>query len=280
MDTEGWKSLWIESHAGSFLEGRRSREKEWSGFWDGKSEKYLENVKKSEKFYRDILRHLKGEGHFRQGDRVLDIACGPGTYSLLFAESAKAVTSLDLSRGMLATLSGEAARRRLQNIATIESPWEKYDGHEKFDLVFTALSPAISGPDMLMKMEASSRRSCCYVSFGDDSFTGLRNEIWSLVTGEERRPGGFSIAMPFGLLTSMGRRPEVKYFNNIAMEPRSTEQVVTEHIEFLKTFVEIDGEKERMVRDYVRAKDESGRLQLKGGRLLVAMCWNVPSGAA
>ena len=67
MDTNEWKKLWNESQSGSFFEKRGEKEKEWSVFWDEKSAEYLKNVKSNEKFYRDILRHLRSEGCYQAG---------------------------------------------------------------------------------------------------------------------------------------------------------------------------------------------------------------------
>lgn len=72
------------------LHGKPSRRRErMERFWDDEAGEYLENVKKEEGYYMDIIQHLVNEGHFKPGDGILDIACGPGTYSLLLAESLK-----------------------------------------------------------------------------------------------------------------------------------------------------------------------------------------------
>lgn len=276
MDTNEWKKMWMESQSGSFMERRRGDEKEWSEFWDGKSAEYLENVKRDELFYRGIIRHLQSEDRFKPNDSVMDIACGPGTYSLLFAEIAKSVSSLDISQGMLSTLVAEAKRRSLANISPVHSPWQNYGSEEKFDLVFTALSPAIKGPDMLLKMERISRRSCCYVAFGDDRFTGLRNELWDLITGQHRQGDRFNISIPFGLLMSMGRKPNVRFFESTPERAQQVDEIVSTHVSFLRTFVEIDDEKLKLIKAYVQSKADNGTLKAEPGQSLVALYWNVP----
>jgi hypothetical protein len=277
MDTNGWIKLWKESQSGSFLTGRNGTKKEWSEFWDCKSGEFLENVIKEETFYRRIIRHLAGEGFFRPDDDVLDIACGPGTYSLLFAESANSVAALDISRGMLSTLESEAKRRSLANIVPIRSPWQNYEPDRIYDLVFTALSPAIEGPEMLIKMENASKRSCCYVAFGDERFTKLRNEIWDLIMGQKRQGDRFNISIPFGLLMSMGRKPNVKFFDKKPTQgAQNVDEIVSMQVEFLKTFTDINDEKKALVREYVQKKADSGTLDLRSTESLVAMYWDVP----
>ncbi len=276
MNTDEWKRMWAESQEGSFMESLRGTEREWKGFWDDKAGEYLENVKKEEGYYRDIIQHLANEGHFKPGDDILDIACGPGTYSLLLAESAKSVTAIDISRGMLSALEAEAKRRSLANIATICSSWQDYEPDRKYDLVLTALSPAINGPEMLMKMEKASKRSCCYVAFGDERFTQLRNEIWSFLIGKKWEGGRFNVSIPFGLLMSMGRKPNVKFFHRKpARGAQSIDEVASRQVEFFKAFMDISDEKKALIKEYVRQKADSGALDFEWPASLVAIYWSV-----
>jgi SAM-dependent methyltransferase len=277
MDTSDWTRIWNESQSGSFLEKRRRTVKEWSGFWDGESDKFLENVKKDEAYYRRIIRHLTYEGFFRPDDDVLDIACGPGTYALLFAEGAKSVSALDISQGMLSTLMAEAKIRSLGNVTSICSPWLNYVPERKYDLMFTALSPAIDRPEMLLKMEKASKRSCCYVTFGDERFTKLRNELWDLVIGQKREGDRFNVSIPFGLLMSMGRRPGIKFFDKKPVrDTKSVDEIISRQAEFFKTFTDIDEEKKALIRSHVQREADNGTLDFGSPGSLVALYWDVP----
>ncbi len=64
-------------------------------------------------FARDALR-LVG---VRPGDRVLDVAAGPGTLALLAARQAAAVVAVDFAPGMVARLRGQARTAGLTNLA-------------------------------------------------------------------------------------------------------------------------------------------------------------------
>jgi ubiquinone/menaquinone biosynthesis C-methylase UbiE len=52
------------------------------------------------------------------GARVLDVACGPGTLSLLAAEAGHPVTCLDFSERMIARLETRAAALGIENVTT------------------------------------------------------------------------------------------------------------------------------------------------------------------
>jgi SAM-dependent methyltransferase len=84
------------------------------------------------------LAELVGE---RPGARVLDLGCGAGHVSFHVAPRAREVVAYDLSPAMLETVRGEAARRGLRNITTIEGPVERLpfaDG--AFDVVVSRYS--------------------------------------------------------------------------------------------------------------------------------------------
>jgi ubiquinone/menaquinone biosynthesis C-methylase UbiE len=53
----------------------------------------------------------------RAGDRVLDAACGPGTYALRFAPRVRAVVGLDYTPAMLAKARASAAAAGLSNVS-------------------------------------------------------------------------------------------------------------------------------------------------------------------
>lgn len=57
----------------------------------------------------------------RPGDRVLDVACGPGFNSLAFARRAAAVVGVDSDRELLEAARREARRRRQDNVSFQEA---------------------------------------------------------------------------------------------------------------------------------------------------------------
>ncbi len=62
----------------------------------------------------DRLAEMSGP---RTGDRVLDAACGPGTYALRFATRVRAVVGLDYTPAMLAKARASAAAAGLANVS-------------------------------------------------------------------------------------------------------------------------------------------------------------------
>ncbi len=274
MSEIDWEQEWKNAREKTMMS--RCRNGGFGEYFDGIAEDYLRQVRADEEFYGGIVGYLGREGFFREGDDVLDIACGPATYTLHFAERARSVAALDPAQGMLSVVMREAAVRGLSNVRPIRSRWEDYDGDERFDLVFTALSPGITGPESLLKMERHSRRSCCYIGFGEGSNNELGDELWALVAGEGRKMRGVDMSYPFNLLFSKGRRPNVRFFKKeyVAREP--CEKVIKSNVEWLGMFTRMDSEKVRKVSEHIMSLSRDGFYEHVQKQSLVVLYWNIP----
>jgi SAM-dependent methyltransferase len=262
--------------SGAMLSKCRVDEKGFSGFFDSVAEDYLQRVMENEEFYRGIVDHLERENILRCDDEVLDISCGPGTYTLPMAKRTRSVSSLDPAEGMLSVLMREAANRGLLNVRTIKSKWEDYGGEEKFDLVFVALSPGIRGPNDFLKMERFSRRNCCYIGFGKGGKDSLGDEIWEQVMGEKRKNNDFNITIPFNLLHAKGRKPNVRFFEKSSLSKEPGEEVIKSNTEWLSMYTKMDRAKKKKVRDYVNDRSTDGYYEHDAVLSLVALYWEVP----
>jgi ubiquinone/menaquinone biosynthesis C-methylase UbiE len=70
--------------------------------------------------------------------KVLDVACGPGTLSLLIAREADEIHAIDFSPGMLACFDREIARRGMANIKTYHMDGQHLEfGDNQFDWAFS-----------------------------------------------------------------------------------------------------------------------------------------------
>jgi SAM-dependent methyltransferase len=75
---------------------------------------------------------------YQPGGRVLDVACGPGTLSLLLADSAKDITAIDFSEGMLRIFRDLVAEKKHSNISIHRMDGQKLELPEAgFDYAFS-----------------------------------------------------------------------------------------------------------------------------------------------
>lgn len=107
---------------------------EWFEEWFN-TEEYLavyrhRNEEDAVNLYKLITKNILLE----QGSKVLDLACGAGRHSILFAENGFNVTSVDISDNLLNVARKTASERGL-NINFIKSDFRKLNLNEKFHLI-------------------------------------------------------------------------------------------------------------------------------------------------
>ncbi|MEW5757719.1 MAG: class I SAM-dependent methyltransferase [Pseudomonadota bacterium] len=75
---------------------------------------------------------------FCNADNVLDVACGPGTLSLLIQNDVREIHGIDFSEGMLNCFNQEIARRDITNITTYHMDGQNLDfADNTFDWAFS-----------------------------------------------------------------------------------------------------------------------------------------------
>lgn len=107
---------------------------EWFEEWFN-SEEYLYLYKhRNEEDARDLFNLIIKNTALQKSSRVLDLACGAGRYSILFAKHSFDVTGVDLSKNLLSIAKENSSRLGL-NINFINQDLRKLNLPEKFHLV-------------------------------------------------------------------------------------------------------------------------------------------------
>ncbi len=87
-----------------------------------------------EKWAEDSFTRMAPESNHK----VLDVACGPGTVSLLLAKSVKEITALDFSSKMIESLNKSLSDRNITNVKTDICDCQSLDLEDNsFDLAFS-----------------------------------------------------------------------------------------------------------------------------------------------
>ena len=107
---------------------------EWFEDWFN-SKEYLDvylhrNEVDAKLLYALIIKNIE----IPMGGKVLDLACGPGRHSILFARKGFEVTGIDLSENLLRVAESTARKEKL-DIKFIKADLRRVDLTEKFDLV-------------------------------------------------------------------------------------------------------------------------------------------------
>lgn len=150
------------------------------------------------------------EGLVRREDAVLDIGAGMGGDTLRFAANCRSVTALELSGDSLRVLRRRAKDLGLENIETLQMPWEEHARAERFDVCYSAMCPAICNVEELRRMEGLSKRLCCLVTVTRGSYDKHRKAMMTEL-GLRSRGGMVTEAIHYyNALYLLGRQPEVR----------------------------------------------------------------------
>jgi SAM-dependent methyltransferase len=275
MTSNAWEMAWKDAQSSSPLKVTSYNELDWNRYWDHVARQYLRDVLSDEWFYRGIVEHLMAELAFMPGDRVLDIGCGPGTFSLIFAENARNVDALDPSSGMLSTMEEEASNRGLYNITPIRSKWNQHSSKMKYDLVFSSLSPGINDSSTLLKMEEYSRRSCCYTTFGDSSGVVLRDELWERIVGD-RPSGAYHYSYPYNILMENCRSPRLVFFEMHSSSMIPAGRLIECYQIYFSIFTSMDDEKRKIIKEYVEDHSRDGIYERETNQSMAVILWDKP----
>lgn len=199
---------------------------------------------------------------------VLDIGCGPGTYSIPFSKMCRSVVCLDGSGKMLDRI----IQAKVPNITCIEADWNTYRTDSRFDLVFSSLCPALNNPANLIKMESVSRGYCAYVSSMNDDSGSLHMNIWHSL-GRDYTYNGYNTNYPFHYLKGLGRGPKMEAF--VAEEPYDlpSDEVEEKEIKSFSFFMNVDDRIRSVIHDTVRKYSDAGIVHYDGIKRLGLLIW-------
>lgn len=176
------------------------------------------------------------EGLVRRKDAVLDIGAGLGGDAIRFAAYCRKVTALELSGDSLRVLGRRARDLGLENIETVQKPWEEYAPTERFDLCYSAMCPAICNVEELLRMESLSTRLCCLVTVARGSYDKHRKAMMAEL-GVKPRGGMVTEAIHYyNALYLLGRQPEVRCRTVHRKYPISRERVLAQYPIYFKLF--------------------------------------------
>jgi ubiquinone/menaquinone biosynthesis C-methylase UbiE len=138
-----------------------------TGYWNKRANDYADFIRTSDfEHGRKIKEVLEKSEILKTEHEVLDIAAGPGSLSIPFAESVKKVYSLEPAGEMVKHLLKNALEKGLNNIEIINNTWQEMDikeNHNKFDIVLCSHA-SWQFPDIgnqLTRINSVSRGYCC-----------------------------------------------------------------------------------------------------------------------
>ena len=132
--------------------------------WDAEARQWAQ--KPDADFNADPLFQLmRSRGVLNSEASVLDVGCGSGRYSVVFASHAASVVGCDASKEMIEAARSRARSRGCTNARFEAATWREFSSRERFDVVVAHRTAAISTLEDIDKMARLCRGRCFYTVF-------------------------------------------------------------------------------------------------------------------
>lgn len=207
-------------------------------FWDKRAKKYP--LPYDESVYPrtlSILEKIKKVGCSFKDKYVLEIGAGTGVYTLPIAKEAKKVVAVDPSHEMLKILTQQTIIHYVENIEIYKNFWfeidiDKLGFRKNFDIVISAMTPAIKTLEDIVKMESCSKKWCIYIGWGRKRENKIKSEIFKLHGVELKPPSG--VLMTQKILNEIGREPLIEFYETSWQWEGSIEEALDDISGFLE----------------------------------------------
>ena len=134
-------------------------------FWNSRAASFPRFETGEDTYEARMLRLARENGVDFCGKTVLDVGCGSGMYTIRLAQQAASVTALDISDEMLRILMHDAAAQGLENIRPVCSDWQHFAPHQKFQIVFASMTPALADDTAREKLHACALEQIVFMGF-------------------------------------------------------------------------------------------------------------------
>lgn len=213
-------------------------------FWDFKAKNYPTPMDEYGLITPSrVLTKVKEFGVDFKEKNVLDIGCGTGLYSSLISNEASSILGVDLSSGMLSHFENYIRINDIKNIELKKMDFKDFNGSEQYDIVLSAMTPAISSYSDIDTMINLSKNICIYVSFSKPRYSPLMDNILDSLGFSNKVKNKFLDTKEY--INSLGFETKEEYFEHNWTNEGTLEEMTNDVIEHLK-LRDISIEKEKI----------------------------------
>lgn len=206
-DTSSVCSEWESMRMKHPFMGEGLEDGEIKDIWESSASNYSDNWYRSIK--DEILCHLSESGIVHGKASVIDIGCGPGTYSVPLSGMCRSILCVDSSKTMLKRIEDRCTSDRIGNIETLHMDCRNIPDSCRKDVSFTSLCPPMNNPGSMHDMERLGEK-CVYISSANTKGSA-ETELWKRL-GKDYSYAGYHTSYPYEYLRSIGRDPELIFF--------------------------------------------------------------------
>ncbi len=255
--------------------------------WDERAKTYDKRKGIGNDAYGERFAKLLG---LKPGERALDMGCGTGLLTVMFAGQGHPIVAADFSDGMLSILREKLAKAKADGdslpVEIVQAAWEDDwpacgIAPKSVDVAYASRSMAVRDlGDAVDKMSATARRRCA-VTLSCAGSPRCNDAILEAVG----RPasGRYDAAFLIDILWQKGFFPEVAYIESGHVHTYDTREALFEDSrERLSAHGAVTPEEDEMLSAYVKqhAQETDGKWSLEAfnNTSWAFVGWNVPKG--
>lgn len=250
--------------------------KETPEFWNNSADALSAKMHSSEA--RAEVEKFLDLFHWEKGETVLDVAAGPGSYSIPLAHRNCLVTATDFSPRMLQLLQNQANKEKVRNIECLSGRWLEMNLDKQYDTVLCMNSLGVISTDSehnahldlsLDKLfKATGKRLIMMIPHADSPLDNHMKRILGLpeVSIERRR-----IALIYYAMVDRGMLPSVKIIDGTG------EWVFDNLDDFCRTIIKKSGRSQQISDDtYCQLREYLAKVSTSNSNGKVTLTYNLP----
>jgi SAM-dependent methyltransferase len=261
--SQSWQSIWSESIKNSSLAHGRNGLSEIErlnmiaevSLRNNGDRLYQTDPKKKADLETELNRLRR---FINKGSSVLDIGAGYGRVAIPLSKEVEKMTVVEPAHPFMNRLKEDARQEDATNIEFKELLWSDFQLQEKYDLVYSSWSPAVSDPAALMKMYEASRGYCALeLGATHQQKQEFFGQVYPFVTGEVFRPTGnylniLTTLYEHGIYANLEIR---EYESEIKHE--SMERTLSSWKALMEYYANTNGKTEVLLREFYRSRMNS-----------------------
>ena len=176
-------------------------------FWDDIAYDYEGRIMQGDMPVR-IAERLAERGIIGKETDIIELGCGPGTYTVPLSQRVRSVTCLDTSEKMISILKGSCASN---NVFPVVGDFMEYVPDRRFDAAIMTLCPGTGTPEGIRKVESLTDGWCVHIMWTENCWDEIHAKVWKEL-GREYSFDARKAGLMESNLRSLGRSYDVEEF--------------------------------------------------------------------